>query len=42
MKPFGARRTYAKCIVVRVFDGKVRKVKLTVKNHKRDRSLSVS
>lgn len=38
MKPFGSKRTYAKCIVLKAKDGKARKFKLTLKNHKSDRA----
>ena len=37
MKPFGSRRTYAKCIVLKAFAGKARKFKLTMKNRKTER-----
>ena len=34
MKAFGSRRTYARCIVVRAYDGAARKIKQHVKTHK--------
>ena len=37
MKPFGSRRTYAKCIVLRVKAGQARDFKLTLKNRKTER-----
>lgn len=37
MKPFGSRRTYAKCIVLKACAGKARKFKLTLKNRKTQR-----
>ena len=39
MKPFGGKRTYARCIVVRAYDGAARKIKLYVKNKKFGRQL---
>jgi len=37
MKPFGSRRTYAKCIVLKACGGKARQFKLTMKNRKTER-----
>lgn len=37
MKPFGSRRTYAKCIVLRAKAGRARDLKLTLKNRKTER-----
>ena len=40
MKPFGSRRTYAKCIVLRAKAGQARDFKLTLKNRKTERQKS--
>lgn len=37
MKPFGSRRTYAKCIVLKACAGKARQFNLTMKNRKTER-----
>lgn len=37
MKPYGSKRTYAKCTVLKVKAGRARKIKVTVKNHKHER-----
>ena len=37
MKPFGSRRTYAKCIALRTKAGQARDFKLTLKNRKTER-----
>ena len=41
MKPYGSRRTYAKCIVTQAYDGRARKFKITLKNHKTDRAKKI-
>ena len=39
MLPFGSRRTYARCVVLRAKGGKARKFQLHVKNRKAGRKL---
>ena len=39
MKPFGSKRTYAKCRVVQAGFGRKIKVRITVKSRKADRAI---